>query len=55
MIEKYGYDRAEDGDSGARRPPYNKAIRDTVAHVKAVREAVGPDVDIGVDVHAKFF
>src|SRR4029077_10937151 len=31
------------------------AVRVTAEHVRAVREAVGPDVDIGVDVHAKSF
>jgi galactonate dehydratase len=34
---------------------YNQATRDSVAHVAAVREAVGPNVDIAVDIHAKFF
>jgi galactonate dehydratase len=55
MVEKYGYTALKMGIQAPGDAPYNKSIRDTVAHVKAVREAVGPDVDIGVDVHAKFF
>src|SRR5215213_6147532 len=55
MIEKYGYTALKMGIQAAGNTPYNKAIRDTEAHVRAVREAVGPDIDIGVDVHAKFF
>src|SRR5262249_62146908 len=35
--------------------PYNQATSSTAEHVRAVREAVGPDVDIGGEVHAKFF
>lgn len=55
MVEKYGYTALKMGIQAPGDAAYNKAIRDTVAHVRAVREAVGPDVDIGVDVHAKFF
>src|SRR3954452_24680497 len=42
------------GIQAAGGTPYNQETRDTAAHVRAVREAVGPDVDIAVDVHAKF-
>jgi galactonate dehydratase len=55
MVEKYGYTALKMGIVAPGDAPYNRAIRETVAHVRAVREAVGPDVDIGVDVHAKFF
>lgn len=55
MVEKYGYTALKMGIQAPGNMAYNRTIRDTVAHVKAVREAVGPDVDIGVDVHAKFF
>jgi galactonate dehydratase len=55
MIEKYGYTALKMGIQAPGDMPYNRATRETVAHVRAVREAVGPDVDIGVDVHAKFF
>src|SRR5262245_54933541 len=54
MIEKYGYTALKMGIQAAGDMPYNRATRETAAHVRAVREAVGPDVDIGVDVHAKF-
>ena len=43
------------GIQAAGDTPYNRATRETAEHVRAVREAVGPDVDIAVDVHAKFF
>lgn len=35
--------------------PYNQVTRMSAQRVAAVREALGPDVDIGVDIHAKFF
>lgn len=55
LVEKYGYTALKMGIQAPGNMAYNRSIRDTVAHVRAVREAVGPDVDIGVDVHAKFF
>src|SRR4051794_3016936 len=55
MIEKYGYTALKMGIEAPGDMPYNRATRETAAHVRAVREAVGPDVDIGIDVHAKFF
>ncbi|MSV27974.1 MAG: galactonate dehydratase [Bryobacterales bacterium] len=55
MVETYGYTALKMGIQAPGEMPYNRATRETVAHVRAVREAVGPDVDIGVDVHAKFF
>lgn len=54
MVEKYGYTALKMGIVAPGDAPFNKAVRDTVAHVQAVREAVGPDVDIAVDVHTKF-
>jgi len=54
MVEKYGYTALKMGIQASGDMPYNKAIRESAAHVRAVREAVGPDVDIGVDVHTKF-
>src|SRR3954468_21670390 len=54
MIEKYGYTALKMGIQADGDMPYNKATRLTAEHVKAVRGAVGPDVDIAVDVHAKF-
>ena len=54
MIEKYGYTALKMSAEAPGDVPFNKTIRDTAAHVRAVREAVGPDVDIAVDVHTKF-
>ena len=55
MIETFGYTALKMGIQAAGNMPYNQAARLTAEHVRAVREAVGPDIDIGVDVHAKFF
>ncbi len=55
MVETYGYTALKMGIQAPGDMPYNQAVRLTAEHVRAVREAVGPDVDIGVDVHAKFF
>jgi len=55
MVEKYGYTALKMGIVAPGDAPYNRAVRETAEHVRAVREAVGPDIDIGVDVHAKFF
>src|SRR5206468_8907001 len=55
LVEKYGYTALKMGIQAPGDMPYNQATRSTAEHVRAVREAVGPDVDIAVDVHAKFF
>jgi len=54
MIEKYGYTALKMGIQATGDMPYNQATRLSAEHVRAVREAVGPDIDIAVDVHAKF-
>ena len=54
MIETFGYTALKMGIVAPGDMPYNRATRLSAEHVKAVREAVGPDIDIGVDVHAKF-
>jgi L-alanine-DL-glutamate epimerase-like enolase superfamily enzyme len=57
LVEKYGYTAIKMSphmrDSNAR--PVNYVTRMAGQRVRAVREALGPDVDIGVDIHAKFF
>jgi galactonate dehydratase len=57
LVEKYGYTAVKMSphmrDSNAL--PYNRVTRMAGQRVKAVRDALGPDVDIGVDIHAKFF
>lgn len=57
LIEKYGY-------TGLKMSPYppepdkqlwNAVLRDGPKYLKAVRDAVGDDIDIGLDPHAKIF
>ena len=55
MVETFGYTALKMGIVAPGDMPYNQSIRLSAERVRAVREAVGPDVDIGVDVHAKFF
>jgi galactonate dehydratase len=57
LVQKYGYTavKIQPHPPGGNARPYNQVTRAAVERVAAVREAVGPDVDIGVDVHAKFF
>ena len=57
LIEKYGYTALKIGPHppGGDRMPINKLIRESAARLEAVRVAVGDDVDIGVDPHAKIF
>lgn len=57
LVEKYGYTALKmrpqpDGDNSK---PYNAITRGAAERVKAVRDAVGADVDIGCDIHARFF
>jgi galactonate dehydratase len=57
LVEKYGYTAVKMSPhmSGGNAMPYNRVTRMAGLRVRAVREALGPDVDIGVDIHAKFF
>lgn len=57
IVEKYGYTAIKmrpqpDKDNAT---PYNAITRGAGERVRAVREALGPDVDIGCDIHARFF
>jgi galactonate dehydratase len=54
LIETYGYTAIKMGIAARADMPYNQALRVSTERVRAVREAVGPDVDIGVDVHTNF-
>ena len=56
-IEKYGYTALKLGPHppGADKMPWNAVVRGAAARMKAVRDAVGPDIDIGLDPHAKIF
>jgi len=57
LVEKYGYTglKMSPHMSDSNQRPVNYVTRMAGQRVRAVREAVGPDVDIGVDIHAKFF
>lgn len=57
LVQRYGYTAVKMSPhppQGNSRP-YNEVTRAAAQRVAAVREALGPDVDIGVDIHAKFF
>jgi galactonate dehydratase len=57
LVDKYGYTavKMSPHNPGDNQMPYNEVTRIAGQRVKAVREAVGPDVDIAVDIHARFF
>ena len=57
LVEKYGYTAIKMSPHmpATNRQPYNYVTRMAGERVKAVRDALGPDIDIGVDIHAKFF
>lgn len=57
LVQKYGYTAVKMSPhmpNGNARP-YNQVLRMAEQRVAAVRQALGADIDIGVDVHAKFF
>ena len=57
LVEKYGYTAIKMSPhmAGTNARPVNYVTRMAGQRVRAVREALGPDIDIGVDIHAKFF
>lgn len=57
LIEKYGYTALKIGPMPRdwQSMPWSKALRETEKRVAAVREAVGDDIDIGLDPHAQLF
>ncbi len=57
LVGTYGYTalKMAPHDPGDNQMPYNRVTRIAGERVRAVREAVGPDVDIAVDIHARFF
>ncbi|CAA9280422.1 MAG: Gluconate dehydratase [uncultured Chloroflexi bacterium] len=57
IIEKYGYTALKIGPQppGSEKLPWNAVVRGAAARMKGLREAVGPDIDIGLDPHAKIF
>ena len=57
LIEKYGYTALKLGPMppGYAEKPWNQVVREAAARVEAVRRAVGDDIDIGLDPHARIF
>jgi galactonate dehydratase len=57
LIEKYGYTAIKMGPlpGNWQTMPWNQALREAERRVGAVRDAVGPDIDIGLDPHARIF
>lgn len=57
LVEKYGYTALKMGPlpPDYQAKPWNQVLRETEARVAAVREAVGEDIDIGLDPHARIF
>ena len=57
LIQKYGYTAVKIGPipPGGHAAPYNAVTRAAGDRIAAVRNAVGPDVDIAVDAHAVLF
>ena len=56
-MQKYGYTAVKMSPhmSGGNALPYNHVTRTAAQRVAAVRNALGPDIDVAVDIHAKFF
>ncbi len=57
LVDKYGYTaiKMQPHPPRGNALPYNTVTRAAGQRVGAVRKALGPDVDIAVDIHAKFF
>jgi galactonate dehydratase len=57
LIERYGYTALKIGPQapGWTDMPYSTVVREAAKRLKAVREAVGEDIEIGVDAHARIF
>ena len=57
LIERYGYTALKIGPQlpGWTGMPYSQVVRESAKRLEAVRRAVGEDVEIGVDAHARIF
>ena len=57
LVDRYGYTALKLGPHprGADAMPWYQTLRYAEAKIRAVRDAVGDDVEIGVDAHAKIF
>lgn len=57
LIRRYGYTalKMSPHPPGSERMPWNAVLRGAAERLGTLREAVGPDIDLGVDPHAKLF
>lgn len=57
LIERYGYTALKlfPLPPNSHNLPWNATLRGAAARVEAVRRAVGDDIDIGIDPHARIF
>ncbi|MFN8633428.1 MAG: galactonate dehydratase [Chloroflexota bacterium] len=57
LIERYGYTALKIGPQPPNWAgmPYSQVVRESAKRLEAVRKAVGEDVEIGVDSHARIF
>jgi galactonate dehydratase len=57
LIGAYGYTALKLGPMppGFQNMPWNAALKAAAARVEAVRRAVGDDIDLGIDPHARIF
>jgi galactonate dehydratase len=57
LIERYGYTALKIGPQPPdwQKMPYSAVCREAAKRMEAVRRAVGEDIDIGVDPHARIF
>lgn len=57
LVERYGYTaiKMRPQPPQDNQKPYNAVTRGAAERVRVMRETLGPDVDIGCDIHARFF
>jgi len=57
LIERYGYTALKISPQPPdwQKMPYSAVVREAAKRLEAVRRAVGEDVDIGIDPHARIF
>ncbi|TAK25989.1 MAG: galactonate dehydratase [Chloroflexota bacterium] len=57
LIERYGFTalKINPHPPGSEKTPFAALVRGAVARLEAVRRAVGDDIEIGVDPHARIF
>jgi galactonate dehydratase len=57
LRERYGYTafKISPHPPGSESMPWNRVVREAAARLEGIRKAVGEDIDIGVDPHAKIF